>query len=211
MVRFVVYTTKFSKKKAVIAVLILGVVLVSIILLAGSRDPGPFGVLRLSVRGGAGQRGPRVEYLESLGWKVSSEPIDVQSVVIPKDMDSVYKTYNELQKQQGFDLAAYGGMEATRYTYQITNYPDAQGQVVADLVVYRNRVIAGDVQSTALNGFMIPCAFRSKGRTQRHGCRQAAAVRSFYAFSGRCRPRPAWRRFPAERSESPGLVIPHMA
>jgi len=26
--------------------------------------------------------------------------------------------------------------------------------VVADIIVYRNKVIAGDVQSTALNGFM---------------------------------------------------------
>ena len=46
-----------------------------------------------------------------------------------------------------------------RYTYQITNYPNSSDQVVADIVVYRNRIIAGDVQSTALDGFMHGLAF----------------------------------------------------
>jgi len=45
-------------------------------------------------------------------------------------------------------------MEAMRYTYEILNYPTGDKGIVADIIIYRNSVIAGDVQSTALNGFM---------------------------------------------------------
>jgi hypothetical protein len=152
-----IYTAKFSKKRAVIAVLILGIVLTSVILLVGSRhgDSVETSALSAVVR----TNEDRVAYLEGFGWKVNAEPIETQNVIIPKTFDGVYETYNALQIQQGFDLSAYGGMEATRYTYQITNYPNSSDQVVADIVVYRNRVIAGDVQSTALDGFMDGLAF----------------------------------------------------
>ena len=44
------------------------------------------------------------------------------------------------------------------------NYPGAGSDdpIVADLVVYRNEVIAGDVQSTRLDGFMHGLAFPAK-------------------------------------------------
>jgi hypothetical protein len=41
------------------------------------------------------------------------------------------------------------------YTYAVTNYPDASQTVLADLYIYKNRVIGGDVHSTNLDGFMI--------------------------------------------------------
>jgi len=44
-------------------------------------------------------------------------------------------------------------MEAVRYTYKVLNYPNAEN-VVADIIVFRNEVIAADVQSTSLDGFM---------------------------------------------------------
>lgn len=155
-----IYTAKFSKKKAVAAVLILGIVLTSVILLAGSRhnDSTDAAALSAVVR----TNEDRIAYLEGLGWTVSTEPVEIQTVVIPKTFDGVYETYNALQIRQGFDLSAYGGMEATRYTYQITNYPDSTDQVVADLVVCRNLIIAGDVQSTALDGFMHGLAYPKK-------------------------------------------------
>ncbi len=53
-----------------------------------------------------------------------------------------------MQLAQGFDLSDYGGIEATLLSYEITNYPNETDIVVADLIIYRNEVIAGDVQST---------------------------------------------------------------
>ena len=40
-----------------------------------------------------------------------------------------------------------------RYCYNITNYPDYDGEVTATLLVYRNKVIGGDISSADVNGF----------------------------------------------------------
>ena len=96
----------------------------------------------------------RVSYLQGLGWEVSQTPLEEQEVTIPKTFNEIYTSYNELQKAQGFDLTDYAGLRVTRYTYEVRNYPDASDTVVADLLVYKHKVIGGDVQSTALDGFM---------------------------------------------------------
>ena len=66
----------------------------------------------------------------------------------------VYADYAALQKKQGFPIEQYGGMDAVRYTFKVKNYPSNEKEVVADLVVSGQSVIAGDIQSTALDGFM---------------------------------------------------------
>lgn len=97
----------------------------------------------------------RVAFLRDLGWEVEPEPVNRQEVIIPRSFTAVFENYNELQKQQGFDLADYQGMTVTLYTYEVVNWPDKGLTVLADLYLCRNRVIAGDVHSTALDGFMI--------------------------------------------------------
>ena len=92
-------------------------------------------------------------FLESLGWETSVEPVDVREVIIPEEWNSVFEEYNDLQKQQGFDLNKYRGKQATIYTYQILNYDGAEN-VVANLMVFDGRLIAGDVCSAELGGFM---------------------------------------------------------
>ena len=42
----------------------------------------------------------------------------------------------------------------TRYSYRITNYPDYDGDVLANVLIYKNRVIGGDICSTDANGFI---------------------------------------------------------
>lgn len=95
----------------------------------------------------------QVQFLEDLGWEVSQEPMDVREVIIPEEWNAVFEEYNDLQKQQGFDLDRYKGKQATIYTYQIMNYEGADS-VVANLMIYDGRLIAGDVCSTELGGFM---------------------------------------------------------
>ena len=41
-----------------------------------------------------------------------------------------------------------------RYTYKITNYPNYTGDVYAKILVYKNKVIGGDVCSADANGFI---------------------------------------------------------
>jgi hypothetical protein len=36
----------------------------------------------------------------------------------------------------------------------VLNYPDYDDTVVADIIVYNNMVIGGDIQATAMDGFM---------------------------------------------------------
>jgi hypothetical protein len=58
-----------------------------------------------------------------------------------------------MQKQQGCDLKRFAGKNATLYSYEVTNYPSSD-VVVADLYIINNRVVAGDIHSTSLDGFM---------------------------------------------------------
>ena len=153
-----VFTTKFNRKRAIIIVLLLAVLLCAIVLIAGSRDrPGTTTVAALSPI--VKNNGQRVKYLSTLGWEIDENALEEQEVTIPRTFSDVYEEYNRLQISQGFDLSKYGGVEATRYTYRIMNYPGESGNVVADMIVYRGEIIAGDVQSGAANGFMGPLKY----------------------------------------------------
>jgi hypothetical protein len=150
-----IFTAKLDRKRAIIIIVALAVILCTIILIAGLRDrkkiePASNAASITDVRTNA----DRVKYLESFGWKVKEQPTEELEVVIPREFSKVYSDYAALQKKQGFKLTNYLGMEAKRYTYEILNYPTGEKGIVADIIVYRNAVIAGDVQSTALNGFM---------------------------------------------------------
>ena len=159
-----ILTAKLSKKKAIVAVLILALILIAIILIAGRAGQKNNNASETSALSAVVKTNEdRVRYLNSLGWEVEEKPLEEQKVIIPREFNDIYERYNDLQKMQGFDLSKYGGLEATRYTYKVLNFPDAKGLVVADIIVYRNRVIAGDIQSNALDGFMVGLKYPSGG------------------------------------------------
>lgn len=146
-----IMTAKLNKKKAVALVLLLGLILVAIIFVAGGASRA--GQARQAAQDPSTNEG-RVAFLEAYGWSLEPQPLETQQVLIPKEFPQVYQEYNNLQLAQGFDLSQYAGLEVTRYTYQILNYPDLPTGVVADILVYGSEVIGGDVQSFALDGFM---------------------------------------------------------
>ena len=96
----------------------------------------------------------RIRFLSQFGWTVNSEPIEEIDITIPLEFDKVFLGYNEIQKQQGLNLSKYKRKDMTRYTYEITNYPDYSGTVYANLIVYRNKVVGGDICSADANGFI---------------------------------------------------------
>lgn len=96
----------------------------------------------------------RIEFLRSFGWEVEATPIEEAEVTIPAEFDKIYKSYNELQKKQGFDLTKYLKKDVMRYTYKITNYPDYTGEVYANIIIYKKKVIGGDICSADNNGFI---------------------------------------------------------
>ena len=96
----------------------------------------------------------RRNFLAQFGWETSKEAIDEAEVKIPSKFDTVYESYNTLQTKQGLNLEKYKNKDVTRYTYEITNYPDYEGTVYLSLLVYKNKVVGGDVCSADVNGFV---------------------------------------------------------
>ena len=95
-----------------------------------------------------------IKFLKQYGWEVDENPVEECQITIPKEFDKVMTTYNEIQKQQGLDLSKYTKKTATRYTYKVTNYPNYEGTVYANIIVYKGKVIAGDVCTADAKGFI---------------------------------------------------------
>ena len=101
----------------------------------------------------------RLAYLGGLGWQVSPQPIATEELLIPEEFDDSYAGYLKLQADQGFDLSQYCGKRVKRYTYQLTNYPTQDEPVQIALLIYKNRVVGGQIQSSSgsfLHGLALP-------------------------------------------------------
>ena len=95
-----------------------------------------------------------VSFLTQFGWQVDTTPVETREVTLPAEFDKVFAAYNELQKEQGLNLSRYKGKTVTRYTFAVTNYPDYEGTVYANVLVFRNRVVGGDICSADVSGFV---------------------------------------------------------
>lgn len=95
----------------------------------------------------------RINFLREQGLSVEQTPCQISEVVVPKYFDSVYEEYNNIQKSQGLDLEKYQGKTVTRYTYIIEDY-NYDGTVIANIITYKNKIIAGDICSTDGEGFV---------------------------------------------------------
>ena len=97
-------------------------------------------------------------FITSLGIEVKTPAHNSADVDIPRVFDAVYKKYNDIQRQQGFDLSKYRGKTLHRYTFEITNYPlpDAskEGKVYLTLFVHKNKIVGGDISSRDFGGFV---------------------------------------------------------
>ena len=96
----------------------------------------------------------RITFLSQFGWEVKNVPVNSTETIIPTEFDSLFSGYNEIQKRQGLDLSEYKGNKVMKYTYEILNYPNYEGKVYANLLIYRNRVIGGDICSAEITGFI---------------------------------------------------------
>ena len=101
----------------------------------------------------------RLSYLNGLGWQVSEQPIATEELLIPEEFDDSYQDYLQLQADQGFDLTQYKGRRVKRYTYQLVNYPAQDEPVQVALLIYRGKVVGGQVQSSSgsfVHGLTLP-------------------------------------------------------
>ena len=95
-----------------------------------------------------------IEFLAQFGWELEPTPTESTTVTIPAEFDKVFASYNELQRSQGLDLSKYAGRTVQRYTYRVTNYKEYEGKVLANLLVFRGRVIGGDLCAADADGFL---------------------------------------------------------
>ena len=94
------------------------------------------------------------DFLSQFGWKVDADAVQTVEVTIPAEFDKIFTGYNELQKRQGLDLSKFRNKSVLRYTFPVTNYPGENGTVYANVLVYRNRVIGGDLCTADVTGFV---------------------------------------------------------
>lgn len=96
----------------------------------------------------------RIAFIAQFGWEVKADPVEVREVLIPQEFDDVFTKYNYLQKQQGYNLEKQQGKRCKRYTYEVTNYPGGIANVRVNLLIYKDKVVGGDVSTVSLDGFM---------------------------------------------------------
>ena len=144
----VVMTAKVNKKKIAIVAVAVVALIVLICVLAGGKEPKVPAQQPVSISTNDG----RVKFLTDFGWEVTPAPVETHLVKIPAETTEVYDRYNALQMSQGFDLTQYAGKTATRYVYEIRNYPEATDPVYATLLIYKDQVIGGDITNTSASG-----------------------------------------------------------
>ena len=143
-----VITTKLSKTKiaAIVTLLIAAAVLAAVLGAAKGNAP------KEPEAANGADNDSRAAWLAQCGWEINAEPVQTQSVKIPAADSEVFRRYNELQKSQGFDLSQYAGKQATRYVYEVLNFPDAKGPVYATLFVLDGKIIGGDLTDSSPEG-----------------------------------------------------------
>lgn len=141
-------TVKFNKRTAVGIILAAAALLIALIIIFSRPHTAEvFGSAKLETAS------DRIALLESMNWQVDADSETEKTVLIPREFTGVYKEYNDLQKQQGYDLSKYMGTEVQMYSYIVTNYKSSE-TVVATIYVHDGQLIGGDIHSTTLDGFM---------------------------------------------------------
>lgn len=100
-----------------------------------------------------------VNFIESFGNKVDAKAVESEEFTLPTQFDTLYKRYNQYQMDIGLDLKPYLGKNVKRYTYKVLNYKTPKQysgqQVYADVLISDGKVIAGDLKTNEINGFLV--------------------------------------------------------
>ena len=99
-------------------------------------------------------REERLSFISSFGWEVDKDSEHKDEILIPKEFGEVFSKYNEMQKSQGFDLSKFKGKNVLRYRLKILNHPREKDLAFINLLVYKGKIIGGEVFSPEINGFL---------------------------------------------------------
>ena len=143
-----------TRRRMALMSLALGLLIGSALLLAGC-----FGGDKETEVITAATNEERVAYLEGLGWQVEPQPIETLDLQLPEKLEGEWDAYAKLQKGQGLPFSEFAGQAVKRYTYTVTNYPDIPQGVQANLYLWGDQIIGGDVIFTGQGGFQTDLAF----------------------------------------------------
>lgn len=98
----------------------------------------------------------RVSFIQKLGYTVDTGVAEEKKeIVVPFTFSGVYKTYNDIQKQAGYDLMRFCGKKVTVYTYKLSD--KVRDDVYAHIITYDNSLIGGDIAAISVeDGYMLP-------------------------------------------------------
>lgn len=148
-----VYTFKASSIKFFAAILLAVAVLVTIVAIIPDMEvAGEVATVTIKYDNIKTEE-DRAAFIKQFGYEIKETPIETREVTVPEHFDAVYEKYNDIQKAQGLNLAKYKGKTVVKYTYEVTNY-DYNGTVLATILVYKDKIIAGDICSADGTGFM---------------------------------------------------------
>lgn len=97
-------------------------------------------------------------FLRAFGWEAEIPAVESVTLTLPKRFDAVWRRYNQLQNDVGLNLAPYAGKRVQRRTYALKERAPTGEALRANLLLYENRVIAGDVMSVGVAGMMVSLA-----------------------------------------------------
>lgn len=143
-----------TRRRMALMSLALGLVIGSALLLAGC-----FGGDKETEFITAATNEERVAYLEALGWQVEPQPIETLDLQLPEKLEGEWDAYAKLQKGQGLPFSEFAGQAVKRYTYTVSNYPEIPQGVQANLYLWGDQIIGGDVIFTGQGGFQTDLAF----------------------------------------------------
>jgi hypothetical protein len=146
-----VYSFKASKRQ-IISMILCVVMLIAVLVVAIMWPLGDVSAETYKPVGG-GSDEERIAFLTGLGYEIDSQSSKVKEILIPDEFDEVFDRYNKIQQEVGMDLKPYHGKRVKLWTYRVLNI-SSQGEVHANLIIYKNKIVGGDISSTALDGFM---------------------------------------------------------
>ena len=123
-----------KKQKFIISTLIFSIIIIIIIIFTFSVDKNTNNKI--------------TEYIESIGWQIEKNPTEIFHYKIPVEFDSIFNTYNIIQKKSGFDLTNYKGKNVTTYSYKIINHRlSNKNTVIITIILFKGNIIGADISS----------------------------------------------------------------
>lgn len=92
----------------------------------------------------------RESYLLSVGIQVDTTS-SIAEVIVPKQFDERFTSYNSMLKTVGFDLEGFKGQTVKKCTYTVTNRSDISTNVSAILLIYNDQIVAGHLIDNTTN------------------------------------------------------------